>query len=107
MAIRPTDIQSSISQASQIAPLAQRAEEAPRVAQQAAQAAFAAHVETREERVDETAEGLGSRVDTNAERDARGDAHEPQERRARSTFEAADGAGLDEPPHLMRLHGVT
>ncbi len=101
MAIRPTDFQSSISQASQIAPLAQRADEAPRAAQQAAQAAFAADVETREERIDETAEGLGSRVDTNAERDARGDDNEPRERRARSTFEAADGAGLDEPPHLI------
>ena len=101
MAIRPTDFQSAFSQASQIAPLAQRAEEAPRVAQQAAQAAFAAGVETREERIDETAEGLGNRVDTNAERDARGDAYEPHERRARSSFDAADGAVLDEPPHLI------
>ena len=101
MAIRPTDFQSAFSQASQIAPLAQRAEEAPRVAQQAAQAAFAAGVETREERIDETAEGLGNRVDTNAERDARGDEYEPRERRARSTFEAAGGAELDEPPHLI------
>ncbi len=101
MAIRPSDFQSAISQASQIAPLAQRAEEAPRVAQQAAQAAFAADVETREERIDETAEGLGNRVDTNAERDARGDAYEPQERRARHGFEAAGDAGLDEPPHLI------
>lgn len=101
MAIRPSDFQSAISQASQIAPLAQRAEEAPRAAQQAAQAAFAAEVETREERVDATAEGLGNRVDTNAERDARGDAYEPQERRARGSFDAADGAGLDEPPHLI------
>lgn len=101
MAIRPTDFQSAISQASQIAPFAQRAEEAPRVAQQAAQAAFAADVETREERIDETSEGLGNRVDTNAERDARGDGYEPHERRARGAFEAADGAGLDEPPHLI------
>ena len=101
MAIRPSDFQSAISQASLIAPLAQRAEEAPRVAQQAAQAAFAANVETREERIDETAEGLGNRVDTNAERDGRGDEYEPRERRARGSFEAADAAGLDEPPHLI------
>ena len=99
MAIRPTDFQSAISQASQIAPLAQRAEEAPRLAQQAAQAAFAADVETREERIDETAQGLGNRVDTNAERDARGD-DEPHERRARSSAHAS-GADLDEPPHLI------
>jgi hypothetical protein len=101
VAIRPTDLQSAIWQASQTAPLAQRAEEAPRAAQQAAQAAFAADVETREERIEEAAEGLGNRIDTNAERDARGDAYEPQERRARGSFEAADGAGLDEPPHLI------
>jgi hypothetical protein len=101
VAIRPSDFQSAISQASLIAPLAQRAEEAPRVAQQAAQAAFAADVETREERIDETSEGLGNRVDTNAERDARGDAYEPGDRRERSSFAAADGAGLDEPPHLI------
>ena len=100
MAIRPTDFQSAISQASQIAPLAQRAEEAPRLAQQAAQAAFAADVETREERIDETAEGLGNRVDTNAERDARGDEHEPNERRPRGSAEGS-GAALDEPPHLI------
>ena len=101
MAIRPSDFQSAISQASQIAPLAQRAEEAPRAAQQAAQAAFAADVETREERVDETAEGLGSRVDTNAERDARGDEYEPRERRARGGPAAADVVGLDDGPHLI------
>jgi hypothetical protein len=101
VAIRPSDFQSAISQASQIAPFAQRAEEAPRIAQQAAQAAFAAGVETREERIDETAEGLGNRVDTNAERDARGDEYEPHERRARGSFETADVVGLDEPPHLI------
>ena len=101
MAIRPTDFQSAISQAAQIAPLAQRAEEAPRVAQQAAQAAFAADVETREERIDEMAEGLGNRVDTNAERDARGDEYEPHERRARGSAAEASGAELDEPPHLI------
>lgn len=101
MAIRPSDFQSAISQASQIAPLAQRADEAPRMAQQAAQAAFAADVETREERIDETAEGLGNRVDTNAERDARDDDGEPHQRRARGAFDVADGPALDEPPHLI------
>jgi hypothetical protein len=100
VAIRPSDFQSSISQASQIAPLAQRAEEAPRAAQQAAQAAFAADLETREERIDETAEGLGSRVDTNAERDARGDDGTPRERRARGSG-PADVVGLDDGPHLI------
>jgi hypothetical protein len=101
VAIRPSDFQSAIWQASQTAPLAQRAEEAPRAAQQAAQAAFVADVETREERIDAAAEGLGNRVDTNAERDARGDDYEPRERRARTAPEPAGAAALDEPPHLI------
>jgi hypothetical protein len=103
VAIRPTDIQGSIWQASQTAPLTQRAEEAPRMAQQAAQASFAAHVQQREERVAETGEGLGTRIDPNAERDRGGEGYEPQERQARSAFEEIvdEAAGLDEPPHLI------
>lgn len=102
MAIRPTDIQGAIWQATQTAPLTQRAQEAPREAQAAAQAAFAAHVQEREETVSETAETLGNRIDANAERDARGDSH-ARERRARNPFEEAvdDAAGLDEPAHLI------
>ena len=103
MAIRPTDIQGSIWQASQTAPLTQRAEDAPRAAQQAAQASFAAHVQEREERVAQAGEGLGTRVDPNAERDRGGGGHEPQERHARNLFEESvdEAAGLDEPPHLI------
>jgi hypothetical protein len=101
VAIRPTDIQGAIWQASQTAPLTQRAEDAPRAAQQAAQAAFAAQVEEREERVGETTEALGNRVDANAERDARGDTYEPSDQR-RAFHEVVDeAAGLDEPPHLI------
>jgi len=102
VAIRPTDIQGSIWQASQTAPLTQRAEEAPRAAQQAAQASFAAQVQQREERVAGSGEALGTRIDPNAERD-RGGGHEPQERRARNPFEESvdEAAGLDEPPHLI------
>jgi hypothetical protein len=101
MAIRPTDIQGAIWQASQTAPLAQRAEEGARVAQQAAQASFAAHVQEREERVAETQEGLGNRVDSNGERDARGDGYEPQERNPGFQAVVDEAAGLDEPPHLI------
>jgi hypothetical protein len=103
VAIRPTDIQGSIWQASQTAPLTQRAEDAPRAAQQAAQASFAAQVQEREERVNETGEALGTRVDPNAERDARGDTYEPQDREARAAFQHVvdETAGLDEPPHLI------
>jgi len=103
VAIRPTDIQGAIWQASQTAPLTQRAEEAPRAAQQAAQAAFAAHVDVREERVNETGEGLGSKVDANAERQGRGDTYEPGDHRRQAGFEdvVEEAAGLDEPAHLI------
>ena len=67
MAIRPTDIQGAIWQASQTAAVTQRAEEAPRAAQAAAQQSFAAHVQEREETVNETGEVLGNRVDAVAE----------------------------------------
>lgn len=102
MAIRPTDIQGSIWQASQTAPLAQRAEEAPRAAQAAAQNAFAAQVEQRQETVDQTGRGEGNKVDANAERRP-GDQGEPRERKQRSAFEEVvdEAAGLDEPPHLI------
>jgi hypothetical protein len=103
LAIRPTDIQGSIWQASQTAPLAQRAEEAPRAAQQAAQASFAAHVAEREERVAGTDEVLGNRIDPNAERDGGADTYEPQERRAQHAFEGVvdEAAGLGEPAHII------
>ena len=103
MAIRPTDIQGSIWQASQTAPLTQRAEDAPRAAQQAAQAAFAAQLDVREERVNETGKALGTRVDANAERDARGDTYEPHDGEARRAAKqsADEAAGLDEPSHLI------
>ena len=103
MAIRPTDIQGAIWQASQTAALAQRAEEAPRVAQQAAQASFAAHLDVREERVNESGEVLGARVDANAERDARGEGYEPREgAERRAPFAAGDAAANDDdPPHLI------
>jgi len=103
MAIRPTDIQGAIWQASQTAPLAQRAEDAPRAAQQAAQASFAAQVQEREERIGETAETVGNRIDPNGERDARGDTYEPGERRPRTARSqtAATEPDPDEPPHLI------
>jgi hypothetical protein len=103
MAIRPTDIQGAIWQASQTAPLAQRAEEAARVAQQTAQASFAAQVREREERVDQTGEALGNRIDPNAERQPGGDSHERRGGESRNAFETAadDAGGPDEPPHLI------
>ncbi|HZW52780.1 MAG TPA: hypothetical protein VFF00_02035 [Candidatus Elarobacter sp.] len=103
MAIRPTDLQGAIWQASQTAPVTQRAEEAPRAAQQAAQASFAAHVQEREEKVAEMDEALGNRIDPNAERNAGGDTYEPQDQQGREFRQAVgEAAGLDdEPPHLI------
>jgi hypothetical protein len=103
MAIRPTDIQGAIWQASQTAPLTQRAEEGPRAAQQAAQATFAAHVQEREERVNQVGEGLGTHVDPNAERDGGADTYEPHERERRTAFAQVvdEAAGDDEQPHLI------
>src|ERR1700684_4033878 len=103
MAIRPTDIQGAIWQASQTAPLAQRAEEAARTAQQTAQASFAAQVNERKDGVNEAGEALGNRVDPDAERQWNGDMYEPHDGQPRNAFEVAvdDAAGLDEPPHLI------
>jgi len=103
LAIRPTDIQGSIFQASQTAPLAQRAEEAPRAAQQAAQASFAAHLAEREERVAGADQVLGNRIDPDAQHDGGADTYEPQDRRPQHAFENVvdEASGLDEPPHLI------
>ena len=101
MAIRPTDIQGSIWQASQTAPLTQRAEEAPRAAQSAAQASFAAQVQEREERIEGAGEALGTRVDADAQNE-QNEQQEPGERRKGAFDQVVDeAAGLAEPPHLI------
>jgi hypothetical protein len=103
MAIRPTDIQGAIWQAVQTAPINQRAQEAPREAQQVAQQAFAAHVAEREETVAESGEGLGNRIDANAERE-KGNGDEQQAgRQPRGAFEEVveEAAGYGEPAHLI------
>jgi hypothetical protein len=98
VAIRPTDIQGSIWQASQTAPLTQRGEEAPRAAQAAAQATFAGEVERRQETVAETGEVEGGIIDANAER-----RHDPGERRDRERRASYDerAEALDETPHVI------
>lgn len=102
MAIRPTDLQASIFQATQTAPITQRAEEAARIAQATTQAQFVAHTQEREETVTGTAEVLGNRVNPDAHhgRDAE---DELPERRHAGAFEQTvdEAAGLDEPPHLI------
>jgi len=103
MAIRPTDFQGSILNASQTQGITQRADEAPRAAQAAAQASFAAHVANREESVEETGRGEGNRIDPNAERQSQAWDQEKRERKPRNAFEETvdEAAGLDEPPHLI------
>ena len=101
MAIRPTDIQGAIWQASQTAPLTQRAEEAPRLAQQAAQASFAAQVREREERVSQLEEAVGNQIDPNAEREGRGDSYEPHDRAPVFRHVVDEAAGLEESEHLI------
>jgi hypothetical protein len=101
MAIRPTDIQGAIWQASQTAPLTQRAEEAPRAAQAAAQASFASHVQEREERVEATGEALGTRVDPDAERERGGEQDAGERRQGAFDRVVDEAAGLSEPPHLI------
>ena len=103
MAIRPTDFQGSILNATQTQGITQRAEEAPRAAQAAAQASFAAHVQNREEAVEETGKGEGNRVDANAERQGQSADQQPGKRKRSGAFEETvdDAAGLDEPPHLI------
>ena len=103
MAIRPTDIQASIFNATQTQGITQRAEEAPRAAQAAAQASFAAHVQNREESVEETGKGEGNRVNADAEGGHPAWDQEKRERKARGLIEESvdDAAGFDEPPHLI------
>ncbi len=46
-------------------------------------------MQEREERVNETAEALGNRIDPNAERQAGGDSYEPDDGRPRDAFAPA------------------
>ena len=69
MSIRPADLQASIWQATQTAPAAARAEEAPHAAQMGAQAAFANAVQERQERIADTGNATGNRVNARPERE--------------------------------------
>lgn len=106
MAIRPTDLQNAINQTILTQPIGQRAEEAPRAAQAAAQAAFVAHTEERNERVSETGDAKGNRIEVgdrkpDQEAGAKG---RKRERRPGDPFEEVvdEDAGLsDGQPHLI------
>jgi hypothetical protein len=105
MAIRPTDLQLAIVSAVQSPPAAQRAEENPRIAQGVAQAAFAGQVEERNERVAETGNMRGNRIEVN-ERQQEPQEHPRRRRRHQlgTPFEepvAEQTADPSEPPHLI------
>ena len=105
MAIRPTDLQLSIVSQVQSPPIAQRGEEGPRAAQVAAQAAFAAQTEQRNERVAETGESQGNRIEVGErERDDQGQPKGRRRHRPGAAFEEPAAEAVSdpgEPPHLI------
>ena len=104
MAIRPSDLQSSIFNAVQSAQLTQKAEEGPKQAAQAAQAQFASQVTKREETIAETGQAEGNRVNANPERQREmPERRKKRERRPGEPFEDVvdEAAGLGEPEHVI------
>jgi hypothetical protein len=105
MAIRPTDLQLSIVSQVQSPPIAQRGEEGPRAAQVAAQAVFAAQSEQRNERVAETGDLQGNRIEVKErERDDQGQPQGRRRRRPGAAFEEPAAEAIvdpGEPPHLI------
>lgn len=106
MAIRPTDLQSALIVSTQAPPTNQRAEEATRLAQTAAQQQFVGQTEQRNERIAESGNARGNRVEVKEKPDQQ----EPQGRRQRRERKPGDpfeevveeAAGIsDEPPHLI------
>jgi hypothetical protein len=106
MAIRPTDLQSSLIYQTQAPPIGQRAEEAPRIAQQAAQAAFINQTDERNEKISEARDAQGNRIDVRdrpADRQSGGKGGKRPSKPGEPFGEvAADGAGDDDGvPHLI------
>jgi hypothetical protein len=106
MAIRPTDLQSALIVSTQAPPTAQRAEAAPGLAQGAAQAAFVAKTDERNERVAETGDAKGNRIEVgDRPQDQQGGGKgRKRERKPGDPFEEVvdEAAGLsDGTPHLI------
>jgi hypothetical protein len=105
MAIRATDLQSQLYQSTLNASLAAKTEEGPRAAQAQTQAIFAAQVADRETSVAATSSVEGSKVNADADRDARRDEEEREaaEREPRGLFQQTvdDASGREEPPHRI------
>jgi hypothetical protein len=104
MAIRPTDLQLSIVNSVQQPPLSQRAEQAPALNQGLAQAQFAAQAEQRNERVAETQDLRGNKIEVGEkEPDPQADQDGQRRRQPRSTFDETvdEAAGLTDDTHLI------
>ncbi len=106
MAIRPTDLQSALINSTQAPPIGQRAEEAPRLAQAAAQAQFTAQTEQRNERIAETADAKGNRIEVNDRQQdqQQGGQGRKRERKPGDPFDEVveEASGLtDGTPHLI------
>jgi hypothetical protein len=105
MAIRPTDLQNALIVSTQAPPINQRAEQAPIAAQNAAQAQFAAKAEERNERVAETTDAKGNRIEVrDRPQDQQGGKGRKRERKPGDPFEEVvdEAAGLsDGVAHLI------
>lgn len=107
MAIRPADLQSALIVSTQAPPVQQRAEQAPATAQAAAQSAFVSKTNERNERVAETTDAKGNKIEVN---DRQRDEQQPggkgrkRERRPGDPFDEVvdEAAGLsDGTAHLI------
>lgn len=106
MAIRPADLQSALIVSTQAPPTQQRAEQAPVAAQAAAQAAFVSKTDERNERVAETTDAKGNKIEVkDRQRDEQqGGKGRKRERKAGDAFDEVvdEAAGLDDStPHLI------
>jgi hypothetical protein len=106
MAIRPADLQSALIVSTQAPPTQQRAEQAPVAAQAAAQASFVSKTDERQERVAQTADAKGNKIEVNDKQaqDQQGGRGRKRERKAGDPFDEVveEAAGLDDStPHLI------
>jgi hypothetical protein len=106
MAIRPTDLQSALIVSTQAAPTQQRLEQAPGLNQAAQQAAFVAKTDERNERVAETTDLQGNRIDVKEREqpDQQGGRGRKRERKPGDPFDEVveEAAGLsDGTAHLI------
>jgi hypothetical protein len=104
MAIRPTDLQNALIYQTQAPAVGQRAEEAPRIAQQAAQAAFVNQTDERNEKVAESGNAKGNRIEVrDRPAEQQGGNGRKRQRKPGEPFDEAveDAPSSDGVPHLI------